>query len=114
MLKRLDIFKKELPSFNLRGKSKVASIYGGLLTIFMVAIICLYAGIKLSKLINRSNPNISSYIEEFKLTSDDKLNLEAQAMRFALTIEGYNDKEFKNDPRFVKFVMRVAGRKNSE
>ena len=65
------------------------------MTIFMIAVICLYAGIKLSMLFNRSNPNISTFIEEFKLSSDDKLNLKAQAMRFAWTFEGYSDKELK-------------------
>ena len=31
-------------------------------------------------------------------------------MRFAWTIEGYSDKELKNDPRYVKFLMRMSGR----
>ena len=35
-------------------------------------------------------------------------------MRFAWTFEGYSDKELKNDPRYVKFLMRLSGRQNGE
>ena len=31
-------------------------------------------------------------------------------MRFAWTFEGYGDKEVKNDPRYVKLLMRLSGR----
>ena len=65
-------------------------------------------------LFNRSNPNISTFTEEYKLSSDHKLNLKEQAIRFTWTIEGYVDKELKNDPRFVKFLMRAGGRQKSE
>ena len=33
-------------------------------------------------------------------------------LRFAWAIEGYNDKELKNDPRYVKTLVRLSGRKN--
>ena len=33
-------------------------------------------------------------------------------MYFAWTIEGYDDKQVKNDPHYVKILMRMAGRKN--
>ena len=70
----------------------------------------IYAGLKLDTLVNRENPNVSTFIEEFALGSDDKVNLKNVGMRFAWTFEGYSDKELKNDPRYVKQLVRMSGR----
>ena len=35
-------------------------------------------------------------------------------MRFAWTFEGYSDKELKNDPRYVKQLIRMSGRKDGK
>ena len=84
------------------------------MTVFLLITMLLYAGIKLTMLINRENPNVSTFIEEFVLTSDDKVNLKNSGLRFAWTMEGYSDKELKNDPRYVKYLMRMAGRRNGK
>ena len=55
----------------------------------MVIVMILYAGIKLTTLVNRQNPNVSTFTEEFVLTSDDKLNMNEAGMLFAWTFEGY-------------------------
>ena len=102
LLKRVDFFKRDLPTFNLRGQSKISTIYGGIATVMLATIMLLYAGIKLKMLANRENPNISKFTEEFILNSDERLNLKAAGMRFAWTFEGYSDRIQKNDPRFVK------------
>ena len=49
-------------------------------------------------------------MEEQVLTSEDRVNLNQAKLRFAWTIEGYSDRELKDDPRYVKFLMRIAGR----
>ena len=38
--------------------------------------------------------------------------MKAFDLRFAWAIEGYTDKELKNDPRYVKTIMRLSGRKD--
>ena len=48
------------------------------------------------------------------LTSDDKLNLKDAGMRFAWSIEHYTNKKLLNDPRYVKILMRMSGRRNGE
>ena len=91
-----------MPGFNLKGKEKVSSVFGGLMTVILIIVMLLYAGIKAMMLINRENPNVSTFSEEFSLSSEDRLNLKESGMRFAWTFEGYSDKELKNDPRYVK------------
>ena len=61
-------------------------------------------------LVNRENPNVSTFTEELVLTSEDTLNLKEAGMRFAWTFEGYSDKKLKNDPRYVKQLVRMSGR----
>ena len=68
----------------------------------MSIVMLLYAGIKLTMLVNRENPNVSTFTEEFVLSSEDRLNLKDAGLRFAWTFEGYSDRELKNDPRYVK------------
>ena len=59
----------------------------------MVIVMLLYSGIKLTMLVNRENPNVSTFKEEFVLSSNDRVNLLEAGMRFAWTFEGYSDKE---------------------
>ena len=80
------------------------------MTVFCATVLLLYAGIKLTMLVNRENPNVSTFTEELVLTSEDTLNLKEAGMRFAWTFEGYSDKELKNDPRYVKQLVRMSGR----
>ena len=92
LLKKVDMFELDLPTFNLKGKSKVASVCGGLVSVVIITIMLLYSGIKLTMLVNRENPNVSTFSEEFVLSSEDKLNLKEAGMLFAWTFEGYGDK----------------------
>ena len=68
----------------------------------MLGLMLWYAGLKLEMLITRANPTVSTFKEEFVLTSEDRLNLKDAGMYFAWTWEGYNDKKLKDDPRYVK------------
>ena len=74
----------------------------------------LYAGFKLTMLVNHENPNVSTFVEENVLSSDEKMNLKQSGIHFAWTFEGFNDKELKNDPRYVKQLVRMAGRKDGK
>ena len=80
------------------------------MTVILTTVMILYASIKLTMLINRENPNVSTFKEEFVLNSEDRLNLNEVGMRFAWTWEGYSSRELKNDPRFVKQLVRMSGR----
>ena len=80
----------------------------------MVLVFIVYADFKLSILINRQNPLVSFFVEEQILDSDDRLHLMDENLRFAFTIEGYADWELKDDPRYVKFLVRLAGRNNGQ
>lgn len=90
-LHSVDFFQRDMPQLNLRGKTTVATSFGGIISLLMFSIMILYAFIKFERLISRSNPNVSTYLEQSVLTSQDSVTLKDVGVRFAFAIEGYND-----------------------
>ena len=110
----MDFFKQPIPTVNLNGKVKTSTLYGSLISIAMMVVLLVYADFKMTILVNRHNPLVSFFVEEQVLTSDDQLDLMREGLRFAWTVEGYSDLKRKDDPRYVKLLMRIGGRKNGE
>ena len=75
----------------------------------MLVIMILYAALKFEKLMMRSNPDVSSFFERGVVSTRQKLNLSDAGMQFAFGVEGYLDKQPKDDPRFVKGILRLNG-----
>ena len=71
LLEQVDFFKQPIPLVNLNGKVKTSTMYGSLISIAMVAVLCVYANFKFNILVNRQNPLVSFFVEEQVLTSDD-------------------------------------------
>ena len=55
---------------------------------------------------------MSTYTRKDNFGEDDFLDLSAGNFRVALSYESYTTKEFKNDPRYIKWIMRVYGVKD--
>ena len=45
---------------------------------------------------------------------DDIVNLNTINFRVAFTVEGYLDSKRKDDPRFVKYLIRLYGKKEGK
>ena len=56
VVKSLDSFAEEIPSFNLKGEVKVKTLVGGLCTLATIALILTYATMKAVHLTERRNP----------------------------------------------------------
>ena len=106
MLDMFDLFKRNVPTFNMRGLLYVPSIAGGVLSFTILFVMLIYASVKLIQLASRSNPNISAYESAMHFDSTNVVNLKESGLRFAFGIEGFLDSELKNDNRFVKSMVR--------
>ena len=74
----------------------------------------MYATIKCSHLLTKHNPNISAYLKVDEM-QETPVNLNKNNFRLAFTIENYfGDKERKNDPRYVKYFFRMAGKRKGK
>ena len=82
------------------------------MTIFISWICIIYGTLKFSHLMGKHNPTISEVTETGVYSSSDKFNLNDEGFRFAFTIEGYADKKIKDDPAYVKYIVRVTGSKD--
>ena len=87
----MDLFGVDLPTFNIKGESKVATVTGGLLSFFVGVVFFIYGSLKLSHLMDKYNPNISEVKEQNVYTSDTRLNLHDIGFRLAFAVEGYVD-----------------------
>lgn len=74
----------------------------------------LYAALKGGKLMNRDNPNVSSFLERGAITTREKVNINDVNMQFAFGVEGFIDKKMKDDIRYVKGLARIRGSLNGE
>ena len=113
-LDNLDLFKSSLPVFNLRGHEAVSSLSGGTMTVWILMVMILYASIKFAHLLSRHNPNISSHKQQYYFDSSQVLDLKQEDLRFAFSVEGFLDGKVKDDPTYVKYLVRLFGKKDGE
>ena len=57
----MDSFGLHLPNFNLKGSEKVGSVLGGIFSLAINLVVLMYGTLKFLQLIEKHNPNISSY-----------------------------------------------------
>ena len=82
------------------------------MTVCIFTVMTLYASIKFAMLVSHSNPNISSHKQQNYFDSSDVIDLKENGLRFAFNVEGYIDRQVKDDPAFVKYLVRTYGKKN--
>ena len=87
----MDIFGVDLPTFNIKGKSKVRTVTGGILSFFVGVIFVIYGSLKFSHLMEKYNPSISEVIKQNFYNSDTRLNPHDIGFRLAFAVEGYVD-----------------------
>ena len=108
----MDNFGQDLPTFNIRGSEKVTTILGGCFSLILFMVVFMYGALKFSHLMTKHNPQIGSYFKENEM-SGVSLNLNDKNYRIAFTIESYmSPKVQKNDPRYVKYLFRLYGKRN--
>ena len=59
LLEGMDVFGRELPSFNLKGAGAVHTLAGGIATFAILLVVMTYAMIKLLHLFEKHNPGVS-------------------------------------------------------
>ena len=111
-LERIDLFGADLPVFNLKGKTQVLTKTGGCLSLMVILLWMVYGVIKFSQMMSKHNPFISEIKEKNFFDYNTRLDLNEINFKMAFSIEGYLDKEVKNDPRYVKYIVRLTGFKN--
>ena len=115
VFKNIDVFGESLPTFILKGRDKVTTRSGGVATIVITIIALMYAALKFSHLVDKHNPMMSSYYKEDYYKGSDLVNLSERKVRFAFSVEDHLEpKKQKNDPKFVKWLVRQSGKSKGQ
>ena len=93
----------------MSGATTVHTKMGGFLSFIMFILVMIYASLKLIQLQDRNNPNISQFLEENIYDHTEKLDLNEAQFRIAFSVEGFHDREMKDDHRYVKYLVRLYG-----
>ena len=87
---------------------------GGLVTSLIVIIMLIYGSIKIIQLITFHNPNVTEHLEKTVFDSSEQLDLNKIGFKLAFSVTGYHSRELKNDPRYVKYLVRIFGIKDGK
>ena len=77
-------------------------------------VLLLYASHKLDRLLNRTNPSISSFHEYEVRSRDEVVNLADIQFKFAFAVEGFRDRELKDSTSLLKGIARLRGQKSGK
>ena len=98
----------------MKGESEVRTNIGGISTILVILMVLSYALNKLVILIDRKDVSITEHrdISVYPLTKT--VNVNEIGFRMAFTVENYLDNKLINDPRYVKWYLRMYAKRNGE
>ena len=112
VLKKIDIFGEPLQAFNLKGETVITTLTGGISTFIILIIFIAYGSLKAIHLKEKKNPDILSLTEKGVFDSSHVLNLDDMGFKFAWTIENYLDNQRRDDPAYVKYLVRYYSSKD--
>ena len=104
-LRGQDMFGSPVPGFNINGKAKVTTWFGGIITVMILTVALGYAVTKTYDLIRRANPVITQNIIADYYDKDFKVDLQNSQQIFAFSAVG-TDGQPKVDPRYVRMIAR--------
>ena len=111
LLEKIDIFGRPLPTFNLNSDTEVNTVTGGLVTFAIIIMVLCYGSLKFYHLISKHNANVTSVLETDVFDFNEITNLSEAGFRLAFSVRGFNSLELKDDPRYVKYLVRMYGKK---
>lgn len=106
-----DWFSTKMPAFNMRGSQSISTHLGTALTFISAVVVIIYAIAKSTNISSVRGSTTSYYLHDSNSTPENPMDLSKTKFRIAFAFEGYNDKEFKNDPRYVRYIIRIQGKK---
>ena len=84
------------------------------MTTLVLGLTLIYAVIKMIHMLGGVNPIINSLTIPAYYTAFDKIILDEINFKMAFTIEGFIERKMKNDPRYVKWIVRMFGQADGE
>ena len=96
-----------MPGFNLHGESTINTFPGGVITSIVFIVGLAFAVQKFLTLMEKKDVLVTSHWKFGAMEGNEMVNLNEIGFRVAFTMENYLTKEPKNDPRYVKWIVRM-------
>lgn len=103
-----------MPAFNYKGEETIKTTLGAAISMLIFVVVLAYSMLKMTLLLERSDPIIAKYTQDAFFSVDDPLDFRSMNNKIAFAFQSYMSKEFKDDPRYVKWFVRLYGRRNGE
>ena len=111
-VKNLDVFKGDLPQFNISGKTKVNTWMGACCSIIIFMICFAFSLLKLENLVDRSNPSLTELTET--VDADTTFSLGSDEFTVAFALSKFNGEVLQYDPRYVRWIVRIWESKDNK
>ena len=112
IVKKIDGFGQEIPSFNIKGETRVNTVFGGIITVAILTLTLAYAILKGIDLVTRKNPTINDYVIPSYFHDLEYVNLDEIGFKVAFSFRNYSSLELIDDSRYVKWIVRKYGLQN--
>ena len=112
IVKNIDSFGQKIPSFNLKGKTRVNTFFGGIITVAVLTLTLSYAILKAIHLVARKNPTINNYMIQSHFDALETVNLNEIGFKVAFSFRNLFTAELIDDSRYVKWIVRKNGYRN--
>ena len=103
---KIDRFGQTIPAFNLKGKDKVTTTFGGITTAAIIVLTLSYFVIRFEELVAGTDPTINYNVVQSYYGAEKGLNLYESNERLAISVIGANDNKTKYDPRYVRMIAQ--------
>ena len=110
----MDGFGQPLPTFNIKGETKVKTAQGGVVTALLCFMVLTYAILKFIQLTGRENPDISETKVPEYYSISDAISFSEVGFKAAFTLESYQEGYTVNDPRYIKWIARSYTKKDGK
>ena len=109
IVKNIDGFGQEIPSFNLKGETRVNTLFGGVITLLIITLTLAYAILKAVHLLQRKNPTINQYPIPHHFDVSETVDLNKIGFKVAFSFRESKSHVLLNDPHYVKWIVRRTG-----
>ena len=106
----MDSFGGAVPQFNIEGKTEINTFFGGVMSVLIITVTLMYAGIKGIELFEKKNPSVSDLTVPDGMQTADYVDFESFdfMIAFGFTKAGFGNSVLLDDPRYVKVVALHA------
>lgn len=107
VMTNFDSFSMEVPSFNIRGETRVRTLCGSIVTFIILALTISFAVHTSLELVEPQNPSISEVTTPNYFGNDDQIRLDEVNFKMAFSFYDFSGHKVLNDTRYIQWFASL-------